>query len=84
MDELLEHRRRQFADSTEETVVAGAGRQRAEIGLQRLGVARLDEAHGQVLAAAGMQQVGILPEVIEPHGGHGTLLWSSKKKPASP
>ena len=52
MDEILEQRRRQFAGRAEEAVVAGAGRERAEIVLQRLGVARLDEAHGHRLAAA--------------------------------
>ena len=46
MDELLEQRRRQFAGGAEEAVVAGAGRERAEIALQRLGVARLDEPDG--------------------------------------
>ena len=51
MDELIEQRRRQFAGGAEETVVAGAGRERAEIALQRLGVARLDEADGHRLAA---------------------------------
>ena len=73
MDELLEHGRRQFAGGAEEAVVAGAGRQRAEIVLQRLGIARLDEAHGQSLAAARAQQVGILPEIVETHRRHRTL-----------
>ena len=45
MDEMIELVLRQLADGAEEAVVAGADRQRPEVSLQRLCIARLDEAH---------------------------------------
>src|SRR5204862_2207654 len=83
MDELLEQRRRQFAGGAEEAVVAGTGRERAEIALQCLGVARLDEANRDRLAAARAQHVGILPEIVETHRRHRTLPSLPKNRPAS-
>src|SRR5437016_6622786 len=79
MDELREHRRRQLAGGAEETVVAGPGRERAEVALQRLAVTRLDKAHGDESAAAGTQHVGILPEIVETHRRHGTLRPAREK-----
>src|SRR5205807_8252358 len=73
MDEAIEFGRRQLTGGAEETVVTGARGQRAGIGLQRLGIARLDEAHGYHFAATRAQHVRILPEVVETHRGHGSL-----------
>src|SRR5260370_21390312 len=70
---MLELVRGQLAHGAEEAVVAGAGRERADIILQFLGIARLDEAHGHGVAVARAQYVGILPEIIETQRRHGTL-----------
>src|SRR6185312_13135333 len=69
----VEYLRRQLAHSAEEAVVAGAGRQRTVIVLQFVAVARLDKAHGDRLAQARTQHVGILLEIVEPKRGHGRL-----------
>src|SRR6201999_1733490 len=77
----IEHRPRQLTHGAEEAVVAGAGRQRAEIVLQLLAVARLNETDRDLLAFARAQHVGILPEIVEPKRGHG-LLPSKRNRPA--
>src|SRR5271169_1153103 len=84
MDEMVELRFRQFAHRAEEAVVARARRKRAEVVLQILGVARLDEANRHLTAAARAQHVGILPEIVETKGGHGTPpLNPETRRPAS-
>src|SRR5437764_7354891 len=59
--ELVEQRFRQLAHGAKETIVAGARRERAEIVLHFLGVARLDKTNRHLLAVARAQHVGILP-----------------------
>ena len=50
VQEIAQQSFRQFADGAEETIVAGAGRERTEVMLQLVGVARLCEANVQRLA----------------------------------
>src|SRR5215472_13258553 len=50
--EMIEQRFRQLAHGTKETVVAGAGRQRAIVVLQLLRIARFDETNRHLLTAA--------------------------------
>ena len=57
MNEMLKHGFRQLAHGAEEAVVAGAGRERPEVALQCLGIARLDKTHRQRLAAAQPQDI---------------------------
>src|SRR6266404_4637684 len=71
MGETMELTWRQFGDGAEEAVVAGARGQRAEVALQGVGIARLDKAQLQRLAAAQAQGVGMLLEIIETKRGHG-------------
>src|SRR5262249_48090174 len=83
MDEAVEQRRRQLAHGAEEAVVTGTGRQPAEIVLDAVGIARLDEAHRDRLAALRAQHVGMLAEIIEAQGGHGTLPEFEETRPPS-
>src|SRR5439155_10249444 len=53
----------------------------AKIVLDAVGIARLDEAHGHRLAAARAQQVGMLAEIVEAEGSHGSLQ-VIRRKPA--
>ena len=73
MDEALEQVLRQLAHGAEETVVAGARSEPAKVVLEAVGIARLDEPHGDRLAAAPAQHVGMLAEIVEAQGSHGTL-----------
>ena len=84
MDEMIELGLRQFAHGAEEAVVAGAHRQRPEVGLQFLGVPRLDKAHRHGLAVAQPQDIGMLPEVVETKRCHRRLPSIPKRRrPAS-
>ena len=71
MGEVRQQVFRQLAHGAEETVIARPGRQRPEIGLQRLGIAGLDKPHGQRVAIAQPQDIGMLPEIVETKHGHG-------------
>ena len=53
IEEFAQQALRQFAERAEEAVVAGAGRERAEIMLNLVGVAGLDEADIERLALPG-------------------------------
>jgi hypothetical protein len=64
MGEIVKQRLRQFAERTEEAVVTGAGRERTEIILKLVGVARLDEANSQRVSVAAAQRIRILLEVV--------------------
>src|SRR5207247_1429041 len=81
MDEAVEQARRQLAHGAEEAVVLGARRQPAEIILDVFGVARLDEAHRDGLAALRAQHIRVLAEIIKAQGGHETLP-RLRRKPA--
>src|ERR1019366_8260790 len=68
-NEMREQPPRQFADGAEKAVVAGAGREAAEIALQRLGVIRLDQPHLERPAASQPQDIGMLPQLVEAKRG---------------
>ena len=70
MDEMIELGLRQFAHGAKEAIVAGADGERPEVTLQRFRVTGLDKTHGQGLAVAQPQDVGVLPEVIKAKSGH--------------
>ena len=84
MDEIVEHAPRQFADPTQEAVVTGPGRQRAEVVLQFLGVAGLDKAHRHRLSTARPQDVRILLQIIQTKNGHGALQSLEKNWAGAP
>src|SRR5713226_10784483 len=62
---------RQLAHGAEEAIVARADRERPEVTLQCVRIARLDKAHGQRFSTARPQDIGMLPEVVEPKRDHG-------------
>src|SRR5882724_5090913 len=68
--EMIELALRKLAHAAEETIVAGADRERAEEVLQRLAVVRFDKAHRERLAVAQPQNVGMLPKLVENERGH--------------
>jgi hypothetical protein len=70
---------RELAHGAEETIVAGADRERSEIVLQRLRIARLDKAHGQRLAVTQAQNICVLAQIIETKRSHGGLPLVSNK-----
>src|SRR4051794_1920696 len=74
MGKVLELRGGQFAHGAEETVVAGANRERAEIVLQGPRIARLDKADRQRLAGPRQQDVRILLQIVQSDRGHRMLL----------
>src|SRR6266567_3162075 len=79
MDEMVELLLRQLAHRAEEAVVAGADRERPEVTLQRVSIARLDEAHHHRLAGTQPQHIGMLPEVVELKRDHGRRPGSPEK-----
>jgi hypothetical protein len=85
MNEMVELGSRQLADGPKEAVVAGADRERAEVTLQALRVARLDKTHHQRSAAPQAQDIGMLPEIVQPKRNHRKVpIRSEKTRPASP
>src|SRR5229473_7403458 len=85
MDEMVEFSSRQLAHGAEEAVVAGADRERPEITLQALRVARLDKTHRQRSATTQPQDIGVLPEVVQSKRNHRKAPAGSEKTwPASP
>src|SRR5215468_2873488 len=79
LGERVEQGLRQFAHGAEKAAVARLRRERAEIALQFLRIARLNEAHGNRLTEAGAHDVRILLQIIEPKRRHRRLRESAKR-----
>src|SRR6266446_6677546 len=77
MDEMIEFGSWQLAHGAKEAIVAGAHRERTEVTLQALRVARFDKTHRQRSAAAQPQDIGVSPEIVETKRNH-------RKAPAGP
>src|SRR5262249_26018456 len=73
MDEAVEQSRRQLAHGAEEAVVARTRGEAAEIILDAVRIARLDETHGDRRSVCRAEYVRMLTEMSEAQRGHGPL-----------
>src|SRR5438552_9293631 len=84
IDEMIEFGSWQLAHGAKEAIVAGADRERAEVTLQALRVARLDKTHRQRSAVAQPHRIGVLPEVVQSKRNHRMAPVALKRRGRRP